>query len=226
MHYPLSIVLLGTFLVGFTPTEYEQEVATLPPEYLIGGCPTWTPPFTEQLEVQARLVEKYTWSIFTSESVDKMVAFIGPRGAVDFGAGNGYLSYLLKQRGTDSLAIDNWMEGKPNSLWHPVETGSYELLDYTSSRVLILSWPPREEPMALTALERWGGDRLIYVGEILRGTGSYKFHKELSYNWRLVEQVIIPQWRSRGDAVYLFERDPANAISWDWLWINASQCWY
>jgi hypothetical protein len=149
--------------------------------------------------------------------VSAVVDFVGSRGVVDFGAGTGYFAYLLEQRGVDTAAIDNWSGGKPEMLWHPVQSGGVEALSGTSDRVLLLSWPPKLSPMAIIALREWGGTRLIYAGEILRRTADPSFHRELAANWQLVERITIPQWRNFSDAIYLFERREGAGVGWDWM---------
>jgi hypothetical protein len=124
----------------------------------------------------------------------------------------------------DVLAIDNWAEGKPDRLWHPVQTGSHELLRGTHERTLLLSWPPRGSLMARQALYEWGGTHLIYAGEILRGTADIPFHKELAKHWRLIDRIEIPQWRNRSDAIFLFERGAGDG--WNWINAEVSKCTY
>lgn len=224
----VSLLLASLSLTGFTETEYERVLSSLPPELFHGGChnPGHNPDTPEQKAIRDTLTDTYSWSIVTSDALDRVAAFTGGRGVVDFGAGNGYWAYLLTGRGENVVAIDNWAAGKPERLWHPVQTGSYELLAGTEGRVLLLSWPPRFTPMALRAAEAWEGSRLIYAGEILRGTADPPFHKELADNWRLVERISIPQWRNRSDAIFLFERRDGAGDGWGWMNAEIGKCSY
>jgi hypothetical protein len=217
------LTILG--LLG-DPTEYERVVSLLSPELFVGGChdPGENPDSPSQAAIRSYLTSNYSWSIVTSDALDRMTEFADGRGIVDFGAGNGYVSYLLADRDLDVIAIDNWAGGKPDKLWFPVHTGSFELLADTKDDVLLLSWPPKETAMATKALQAWDGDRLIYAGEILRGTADPAFHRELAANWRLVERVTVPQWRNRSDAIFLFERSPGNGVGDAWMKAELAKC--
>jgi hypothetical protein len=221
----LSLLLLA-LVTGFSPTEYEHAVSMLPSELFVGGCHNAgsNPDTPEQAVIRRHLTTTYAWSIVTDEAADRMADFADDRGVVDFGAGNGYVAHLLAARGVDVLAIDNWADGKPEHLWHPVQTGSYELLDGTKNRALLLSWPPKATPMATRALQAWGGTHLVYAGEAMRGTADPAFHDELAKNWHMVERIEIPQWRNRSDAIFLFERRPGDGDGWSWIKAEMVRC--
>ncbi|MDH3729217.1 MAG: hypothetical protein OER77_16925, partial [Myxococcales bacterium] len=185
-------------------------------------CPGIGVPEVWQIEQRDEMQRLYGWPIITAESVEQIAAFIGDDQAIDFGAGGGYLASLLMERGIDVVAIDDFSWGAPTWAWHLVIEGDFRDLRGTSDRVLILSWPPRETDMATRALYKWGGDRLVYIGEILRGSAEPPFFRELANNWRLVDTVHIPQWYNRSDAVYLFERGPG--VGWDWMLEHIERC--
>jgi hypothetical protein len=217
-------LFLLTLLMGFT--EYERAVSMLPTSLFEGGCHNagHNPDTPEQAVIRRQLTTSYAWSIVTADAADRMAAFVDDRGVVDFGAGNGYVAHLLADRGVDVLAIDNWISGKPERLWHPVRTGSHELLAGTQDRVLLLSWPPRANPMAMRALRAWNGTHLIYAGEILRGTADPAFHRELAENWHMAERIKVPQWRNRSDAIFLFERREGRGDGPGWMQTEHVQC--
>ena len=216
------MAVLVPLLLG--ATEYEQAVAKLQPGVIGGGCPGVGLATPEQAEERDRYYSTFGWPILTDEAADKVARFIGSNGAVDFGAGAGYFSYLLDRRGVDVVAFDDFSWGTPPRMWHPVGYGSFETLQGTQDRTLVLSWPTRETGMATKALQAWGGTRLVYAGEILRGAAEPSFFKELSENWRLVEHVFIPQWHNRADAVWMFERDTGNGPGWDWMVNTMKDC--
>jgi len=95
-------------------------------------------------------------------------------------------------------------------------------------RALLLCWPPREEPgadvpaevslMARSALARFRGDAVLYVGEApepdgdeasrnARGaTAGPAFHAELLAGWRRVESVPLPRWPGAADSLTVWRR--------------------
>ena len=205
----------------FALTEYEAAMRTLP-DATGGGCPGIDLPLAEEVKQRDEIQRLYGWPIITTESVERIAAFIGDDQAIDFGAGGGYLASLLSERGIDTVAIDNFSWGQPAWAWHLVINGNLEDLRNTSDRVLILSWPPRETGMATKALHAWGGSRLVYIGEILRGSAEPAFFRELADNWRLIDTIHIPQWHNRSDAVYLFER--GSGVGWNWMLGHVGRC--
>ena len=61
--------------------------------------------------------------------------------------------------------------------------------------------------MARKAL-RWGGDRLVYVGEGDGGcNASDAFFIELARAWTLTTEVEIPQWYGIHDYLQVYERN-------------------
>lgn len=205
-------------------TEYEQAVASLPPSAFGGGCPGEGLPKPEQKEERARYYSAFGWPILTSDAVDRVAGFIGSRGAIDYGAGVGYFSYLLAKRGVDVIAVDDFSWGTPPKLWHPVQDGGFDALRGTEKRALVLSWPTRGTGMATRALKKWGGDRLVYAGEILRGAGEPSFFRELAENWTLVERVDVPRWHNLSDALWLFRRTDRNGPGWEWMVNTMRDC--
>jgi len=191
---------------------YLTEVMRLPDNYrrhdedLVDGAESERE--DDYKKAKYSLVFKYSWSIPTDGALAAIRQAASRPGIVDFGAGTGYWAGLLKDRGVDVLAIDNWTRPKQNLLWHWVETGSFEHLPQVKNRAMLLSWPPQGSPMALMALRAWGGKTLIYIGEPApaRGTAEPKFFEELEANWKLEEIVTIPQWFNRNDAVYIYTR--------------------
>ncbi len=153
------------------------------------------------------LVTKYSWAVPTEEAINS-IADYSKTGLIDFGAGSGYWASLISNKGINVNAIDNWTDKKPEHLFYPVKTGSYELLKFQSDKVLMLVWVPQATDMALTALKTWNGKKLIYVGEPppARGNANPAFFEELK-NWTLVKVITIPQWYNWNDAVYFYKKE-------------------
>ena len=67
--------------------------------------------------------------------------------------------------------------------------------------------PDYDSPFAITSLEAFAGDKIIYIGEGAYGcTGCDRFHALLDKEWERVGEVDIPQWSGLHDYLSLFVR--------------------
>lgn len=141
-------------------------------------------------------------------------------GAIDFGAGPAYWSYLLAQRGKiNVVAIDRqppdvpgneWFESGRRA-WLDVRTGDESALrKFRKGEALLLIYPPPgyvpSGSMALHALYQFPGQTLILVGTPTEATGSKSFHDILNKQWTLRKVVTLPNFFLNEDALYVFER--------------------
>ena len=166
---------------------------------------------------------KYAWSIPNEEALE-CLARHAP--IVDMGAGTGYWSYLMRQRGIDvipynvkhSVITDHFSK----YVWVPQSRGGPAKLRKHGDRTLFLSWPDYNTDFAARCLEEYPGDTVIYVGEGSGGcTGDAKFHERLdgyrydeNYEeqvvptpWRETETVAIPQWWGMNDYMAVYKRE-------------------
>jgi hypothetical protein len=166
----------------------------------------------EYLRIRETICRRYSWAVPNDGALAVLAYLAQQRGIVDFGAGNGYWASLLAARGVDVVAYDNWADGRPAKMFLDVQTGSFEKLPAHRDRVLMLVWPPRSTDMAIKALDAWGGDTLVYVGEPAigqhaRGTANNSFLRRLRRNWTLIATCEIPRWYNRTDAVFVYRRN-------------------
>jgi hypothetical protein len=171
-----------------------------------------------------RLTAEYAWAIPTEPVLHKIAA-LSP--ICEMGCGSGYWASLLAKLGADVLAVDahpplggknNWhrsaagFSGVTATLRHftDIVAGDAATFVVPRSRALMLCWPPYNTSMASTALRRYRGNRVIYVGERGSGcTGDGAFHALLRRRWNQVACYEIPQWEGVHDAVYVFARRPS-----------------
>ena len=171
------------------------------------------------LPLQVEYGGKYSWAIPTAEAVS-VIASYGVS-VVDFGAGSGYWSYLLSEAGVDVVAYDDWSWGRPMKLWHPVKTGGVDQLEKHRDRAMLLVYPPNDSPMAVNALNEWGGDLLFFVGEPYRVTATPAFIDALAEGWHLDRRVDLPNWRGKVDELYILRKGNADP---DWIWAAVERC--
>ena len=190
-----------------------------------GGSPN---PSSRLRYAQGLLQDTYAYAIPSPETVRWVADVAEGRPVVEIGAGRGYWANQLARRGLVISAYDTVPPStRATNSWFPSATGDLELwhsvqglralarVDQTSRthpvhHVLLLCWPPSwEHPMAsraLTAYERRGGDRLIYIGETEGGrSGGTEFFRGLNERWRLIDQ------------------DPSHVV-WQGLH-DVAQCW-
>lgn len=174
------------------------------------------------------LVKRYSWAIPNAEALATIAAH-APAGVVEIGAGGGYWASLLQQAGVSVIAYDpvpppqesHWHDGHP---WTEVLAGDHTAVIGHPDRALFLCWPNYDQPHAASAVELYGGDTVIYVGEGTGGcTGDGRLHRLLGetecYCWgdscpcadtpplfREVARVDIPQWDGIHDSLTVHAR--------------------
>ena len=161
---------------------------------------------------QTILQAAYAYAIPSPETIEWMSRFCGGRHVVEVGAGRGYWARQLAHAGVQVQAYelepphqtDNVSFPRTRGLddtWYPVvDVGAY---DFTEAHdgVLFLCWPPGwGNTMAsdmLSAFERAGGDRLVFIGEPKGGkTGDDAFFDTLADHWSLesVDPCFVSWW--------------------------------
>ena len=155
-----------------------------------------------------KLVKSHSWAVPTEEAIDAIVRH-SPAGVVEIGAGSGYWAALIRARGVGVAAYDThpYENYQVSGEWTHVERGGPLAVVKHPEKSLFLCWPPYDEPMAHTALTRYKGNVVLYVGEGMYGcTGDHAFHKELGLHWKEVEYVSLPQWPGIHDALFIYHR--------------------
>lgn len=118
----LSLALANPYLAEFRALSAQYHQETL--QVVDGGEATRG---AEYKAARRAIVDRYSWAVPTTEAVDAVASRC--EYVADFGAGTGYWSMLLTQRGVTVRAVDDWSWGKPEHFWFPVEEGSYAWLD-------------------------------------------------------------------------------------------------
>lgn len=145
-----------------------------------------------------RICSEFSWSVPTEEAILAILDW--SRGKVfDFGSGSGYWGWMLANAGCEVTCMDN---NPPDQCWTSVDLSGAP----TSDQALMIGWPVRGDMSAYFALAEFKGDRIIYVGEILRGCGEIEFFGTLLQYFEIKKMIDLPQWWNRCDKVYLLER--------------------
>jgi|ERR1035437_1690485 hypothetical protein len=161
------------------------------------------------------LAMRYSYAIPSTKALE-LIGKYSP--LIEMGAGNGYWSHLLQERGTDIIAFDiappaNGKNEKfiGNKTWTKVWKGDQKALLSHSDRTLFLCWPPYQEKMASGMLKAYKGDYLIYVGEVGDYsnccTGDELFHKNLHQDFQQVESLTLTTWPGNHDYLSVWKRN-------------------
>lgn len=168
----------------------------------------------EYFDRQDKFRTEYGWSVPTRRAIEHIQKFVGNDMILEVGAGKGLWAKLMQDLGmhvtpTDLSHTDNkYIKGDPHT-----EVQMMDAVDavnkFGDHSVLMLNWPPYNDPMAAQALKAFRGNKLIYVGEGWGGcTGDDCFHNIIEKEWQLVEEreIDIPQWYGIHDWLHLYRR--------------------
>ena len=151
------------------------------------------------------LREKYAYSA-PSPKILQLIAEHSP--LIEMGAGNGYLTSLLRAMGADIVALDafpveeghNWffntnvfgLPTRKGSSWTAVSKGNAVSLEEYADRVLLLCWPPKNA-MAAESLTHFKGHQIILIAN-KSCCADAKFYDLLDKNWNLQLEVKTDSW--------------------------------
>jgi hypothetical protein len=112
-------------------------------------------------------VKKYCWASISEAAVDKIAQFVGSRPVLEIGSGSGILAFLLKAKGVNVIATDNYKEMfRFRYVYTNIEKldadGAIEKYGNLPDLVLMISWG-REK--MLNAFRKFTGSKYVFIGE-------------------------------------------------------------
>ncbi|MEW6732428.1 MAG: hypothetical protein AB1489_13955 [Acidobacteriota bacterium] len=151
--------------------------------------------------------QRFTYAVPSDDLILK-IAEHSP--LVQFGAGNGYLAYLLRQMDVDIIAFD--IEPTVTDQWTTVIDAKESIVTKYSNRVLLLCWPFATFNLKDT-VERYGGHTIIYVGPSCSSPITV-FSTVFDRHWVLAEHLVLPQWpgSSVTDVIRVYRRKEASSV--------------
>ena len=160
----------------------------------------------------------YGYAVPTEEAIDHITEFVGEDEVIEVGAGKGLWAKLLKCKGVDIIATDDFSTHQ--DVLHAETFTDIEDLSakqavrkYGSHNVLMMVWPApgHLSSMASDALKSFTGNKIVYVGELSPEgcTGDVECNTELTYGteWTKVAEIDIPRFRGAFDNVTLLSRN-------------------
>lgn len=174
-------------------------------------------PAVDAWTLREAMVRKYSWTITSPDAIGFIVAHT--RGnLIDPMAGTGYWSYLLTQAGVDCVSSDRHPPAADldDNMWHPHMTQHVEVKRQDAvqaahqadpRRTLLLAWPPVDNVASL-ALQAFGGERMIYIGEGQGGcTADDGFFDVIDKDWHLTAFHPPVQYDGIHDYITVYDRN-------------------
>ena len=150
-----------------------------------------------EYETRDLLVQIYSWAIPNDKILTRITHFADK--ILEIGAGTGYCTYLLKNRGVDIIATDK----NPKNTWTDVIKEDYKKsIETYQDRIVMLCWPIMEF-FDLIKDGSYKQKKIIYIGEYAGCTGGLMPKLENSKLIRSVEVIDIPTYRGIHDKGYL-----------------------
>lgn len=161
-----------------------------------------------------RLIGKYGYAI---PNEDALLALAQLAPLIEVGAGAGYWTRLLRDRGVDIDAYDQAPVGSgihnswtmPDEPWAQVAVGGVEIARSSPARTLFLCWPERGPFGAPTLIGAYGGEKLALVTDGPVKVGSDPLYHLLESDWTLDQSVAIPRFPYRFDSLMIWTRNRA-----------------
>lgn len=162
-------------------------------------------------------VYDYSWPLPCKEAVDAIVKHSEGKPVYDVLAGTGYWAKILQDAGVNVIASDLHTAKKYNPYTHKARftkikrANAYKVVGQTVRRNeghVILSWPPDQAPVGYQVLELTPvGTKVFYFGFKRHGyTGDDAMFDYLSKNFKLLEHVELPSFRSVDDHLWIYQK--------------------
>ena len=156
---------------------------------------------------------KYGFPIITDQAIQWIAEQTNNTPMIEIGAGNGYLSKEMRERGIDVIPTDpsevdqnHYRLGKIEHV--PIEKlDGMQALEKYPEHSAVWSWPEPEHYVKNT-MQQFSGKHLVYIGEYGEGcTGPQQdLYITLQGNYKVKGQYRIPSYPGNHDNVYVMER--------------------
>lgn len=161
--------------------------------------------------------QRFSWAIPSMLAIQEIAEFADGETILEIGAGMGLWARLLRDSGVKVVATDPYpgtSYSDPQREYVGVYTTVEKLTDeqalvaYPDADVLMLCWPPYQDPMADYALRAFTGSRVVYIGEYLGGCNATDrfFYQLEEWSALQIRQILLPQWAGIHDSLYLCRR--------------------
>ena len=156
---------------------------------------------------------KYGFPIITDQAIRWIAEQTNNTPMIEIGAGNGYLSKEMRERGIDIIPTDPSEVDQNHYLLGKIEHVPIEKLDGIQAlekypeHSAVWSWPEPEQYVKYT-MQQFSGKHLVYIGEYGDGcTGPQQdLYITLEGNYKEKGYCYLPSHTGNHDNVYVMER--------------------
>ncbi len=142
------------------------------------------------VDIRSATVEKYAFGIPNKEALNE-IALHQP--ILEIGAGLGYWSRLLQDRGVQIRPTDLIPPDEAENPWTKVFSGTPQDLLAYPGRTPFLCWLPESNAQSMANF--YQSETILWVGEPIEFPG-----------FRVKKRIEIPQWDGFQDALLVFEK--------------------
>ena len=190
-----------------------KEYASPPSEEELNA---YKSPISNPVLRRNKYIEEYGWGVPDKQAIKKIKEFVGNDNVLEIGGGYGLWAKLMKDEGisittTDANVIET--QSKDHYIPNQKQFTEVEQIDHLKAiekyghfGVLMMVWPPYDNPMAYEALAFFEGNKLVLVGEDNGCTACKNFFNLLYNEWKEIEKVSIPRWQDVYDRLTLWIR--------------------
>lgn len=156
----------------------------------------------ERIQLRERAIAMGMYALVSFDWVAKLHEWVDGRRVLEVMSGRGWLAKALQELGTDIVASDNdsWFEKAP-PLVRRVKADAKQMARASTADILLMSWPPYDEPIAAKTAAAWGSTRpIVFIGEDADGcTADERFFK----GFEVIQRHPIPRWPHIQDQLHI-----------------------
>ena len=136
-----------------------------------------------------------TWSFPEPNAILAAIKFAAGAPIVEVGSGHGFTAHVFGLAGQRVIATDSfkgYTSKKGRGFVKVYNVSNVKAVSHYNPKVLMMIWPPNDNPMARDALAAFKGDRLILGGEWRGCTGDTQFFDILDAEWTCINAIRLP----------------------------------
>jgi hypothetical protein len=141
------------------------------------------------VNIRLAAAEKYSWGIPNNNALNEISKY---QPITEIGAGLGYWSKLLQDRGVNIFPFDIDLPSK-DERWTTVYK-FYKKTNINPYSSLMMCWIPKD--ISIKISNKYNGNIILWIGE------SIKFN-----NFEIKNIIQIPKWNGFQDCLYIFKRN-------------------